>query len=170
MCLKILKKIRHSYISKHNSKLENEIILLMITDSKKWHYLAVKKLSTLFCKITSKHDGETDCLNCLHSFRTKTPLKYHEIVCKNHYYCYKEMPKREIILKYNHRGKSVKIPFIIYTDIESLLEKIGTCHNNPEKSLTTKINTHTASGYSLFTHCSFDVSKIGIIIIETKIV
>ena len=163
-------KIRHSYISKHNSKPENEIILLMITNSKKWHYLAVKKLSTLFCKITSKHDGESDCLNCLHSFRIKNPLKNHENVCKNHDYCYKEMPKREIILKYNHGGKSVKIPFIIYADKESLLEKIDTFHNNPEKSLTTKINTHTASGYSLFTHCSFDVSKIGIIIIETKIV
>ena len=43
--------------------------------------------------------------------------------------------------------------------MESLHDKIGTCHNNPEKSLTTKINKHTASGYSLFTHCSFDVTK-----------
>ena len=41
----------------------------------------------------------------------------------------------------------------------SLHDKIGTCHNNPEKSVTTKINKHTASGYSLFTHCSFDVTK-----------
>ena len=43
--------------------------------------------------------------------------------------------------------------------MESLHDKIGTCHNNPEKSSTTKINKHTASGYSLFTHCSFDVTK-----------
>ena len=43
--------------------------------------------------------------------------------------------------------------------MESLHDKIGTYHNNPEKSLTTKINKHTASGYSLFTHCSFDVTK-----------
>ena len=33
------------------------------------------------------------------------------------------------------------------------------CHNNPEKSSATKINKHTASGYSLFTHCSFDTKK-----------
>ena len=32
-------------------------------------------------------------------------------------------------------------------------------HNNPEKSCTTKINKHTPSGYSLFTHCSFDTTK-----------
>ena len=32
-------------------------------------------------------------------------------------------------------------------------------HNNPKKSSATKINKHTASGYSLFTHCSFDTTK-----------
>ena len=36
---------------------------------------------------------------------------------------------------------------------------MNTCHNNPEKSSTTKINKHTASGYSLFTYCSFDATK-----------
>ena len=40
-----------------------------------------------------------------------------------------------------------------------MLEKINTCHNNPKKSSATKINKHTASGYSLFTHCSFDTKK-----------
>ena len=28
-----------------------------------------------------------------------------------------------------------------------------------EKSSTTKINEHTYSGYSLFTHCSFAITK-----------
>ena len=31
--------------------------------------------------------------------------------------------------------------------------------NNPKKSSTSKINLHTACGYSLFTHCSFNASK-----------
>ena len=53
----------------------------------------------------------------------------------------------------------MKVPFIIYADLEPLLEKMSTCHNNPEKSSTTKINKHTPSGYSLFTHCSFDATK-----------
>ena len=69
------------------------------------------------------------------------------------------------ILKYNQGEKSMKVPFIIYADLECLLEKMNTCHNNPEKSSTTKINKHTTSGYSLFTHCSFDKQKISLIII-----
>ena len=36
---------------------------------------------------------------------------------------------------------------------------MSTCHNNPEKLSTTKINVHTPSGYSMFTHCLFDLTK-----------
>ena len=41
-----------------------------------------------------------------------------------------------------------------------LLERIATCHNNPQEFYTAKINKHTACGYSLLTHCSFDSTKI----------
>ena len=48
------------------------------------------------------------------------------------------MPKEDKeILKYNHGEKSMKVPFTIYADLKSLLKKMNTCHNNPEKSLTT---------------------------------
>ena len=53
----------------------------------------------------------------------------------------------------------MKSPFIIYADLECLFEKMNTCHHNPKKSSTTKINKHTRSAYSLFTHCSFDTAK-----------
>ena len=63
------------------------------------------------------------------------------------------------ILKYNYEEKSMKVPFIIYAELDSLLEKMSTCHNTVKKLSTTKINKHRASGYSLFTHCSFDATK-----------
>ena len=53
----------------------------------------------------------------------------------------------------------MKVLFIINANLESLIDKMNTCHNNPEKSSTTKINKHTPSGYSLFTKCSFDAIK-----------
>ena len=53
----------------------------------------------------------------------------------------------------------MKLPFVIYADLECLLEKMSTCVNNPNESSTTKINKHTPSSYSIFTHCSFDESK-----------
>ena len=50
----------------------------------------------------------------------------------------------------------MKAPFIIYADLECLLEKMHSCQNNPEKSYTKKKPKHIPSGYSLFMHCSFD--------------
>ena len=61
------------------------------------------------------------------------------------------------ILKCNHGERSIKILFIIYADLESLIEKLSTCHNNPEKSSITKINKHKPSDYWLFTHCPFNL-------------
>ena len=45
-------KIKLAYKSKHNFKRENQVILSMITEGKKWHYLAVKSLSVLLRGIT----------------------------------------------------------------------------------------------------------------------
>ena len=51
-------KIRLAYKSKHNFKRENQVILLMITDGKKWHYLAVKSLPAFLRIIASNHKGD----------------------------------------------------------------------------------------------------------------
>ena len=80
-------EIRHACKSKHNLNRENQVILLMITEGEKWHYLAVKKLSALFNGITSKHKGDFYCLDCFNSYRTEEKFKKHKKVCKDHDYC-----------------------------------------------------------------------------------
>ena len=67
--------------SKYNRESENQVVLLMITNGEKWHYIALKSgrtddgfncpirnLSRLLIGITSNHNGDFYCLNCLHSF------------------------------------------------------------------------------------------------------
>ena len=39
--------------------------------------------------------------------------------------------EKDIILEFTQYIKSDKIPYIIYTDIESLIKKIDECTNNP---------------------------------------
>ena len=81
-------------------------------------------MSALLRGITSKHSGDFYCLNCFQSCRTENKLKTHRNVCEDHDYCYTEMPKEDNkILKCNYGEKSMKVPFIIYADLESLLEK-----------------------------------------------
>ena len=70
------------------------------------------------------------------------------------------MPEEDSkIFKYNHGEKSMMQPFVVYFNFESLLEKVDTYRNDPEKSSTTKINKHILSGYSLFTCCLFDADE-----------
>ena len=40
-------------------------------DKESWYYLAVKKALVLLREITSKHHGDSYCLNYLHSFAIK---------------------------------------------------------------------------------------------------
>ena len=40
-------EIRHAYKPKYNLNYKNKVILLMITDGKKWHDLAVKSVDYL---------------------------------------------------------------------------------------------------------------------------
>ena len=67
--------------------------------------------------------------------------------------------KKGSVLKYIPGEKSVMTLFVIYADLESVLEKISGCENDPKKSSTIKVNKHIASGYSLFSHCLFDKTK-----------
>ena len=154
------KKIEIAYKSKHNLTREKQIILLMIGNGENWHYLVVKSLSGLLTGITSNHKEDFFCLNCFHWYKTKNKLEAHKKIFENHDYCRVEMPTEDNnVIKYNHGEKSIKLPFVVYADLECLLEKMNACYNNPEESSTTKINKYTPSGYSIFTHCSFDKSK-----------
>ena len=59
-------------------------------------------------------------------------------------------------LKYNHREKSLKVPWVIYVDFEFLPIKQQVCQNNPNDSYTERKAIHDACGYSLDLVSSFD--------------
>ena len=105
----------------------------------------------------SKHNYDCYCLNCLNSFRTKKYL--------NHIKKYVKMKvfvmlfKDTNVLEFNQYRKTDKRPFVIYADLEPLLEKIDGCKTNPEKSSTTKRIKHVLSGYSISTISSFEDIK-----------
>ena len=43
------------------------------------------------------------------------------------------------------------MPFIIYEDLECIIEKIDGCESNLENSSTTKVSEHIPSGFSMST-------------------
>ena len=121
----------------------------MIPNEKKWHFLAVKKLSVLLLVTTSKHHGNSYCLNSIHFFSTENKLQSHKRVCQKNDFCNVNMPSEETkILEFYQYRKSDKAPFIVYADLKCIIRKIYGCKNNQEYSSTTKVSEYIPSTIS----------------------
>ena len=131
----------------------------MITDGERWHYLPIIRLPALLTGITSNHQGDLYYLNYFHSYSTDNKPKKHERVCNNHDYCPVDMPKEHERIKELPGEKSLKVPFVIYADLECLLKKVRSCQNNAKKSYTEKKFKHKPLGYAWCSICSFDETK-----------
>ena len=69
------KTISVAYRSEYNNKRKKQVILLMITNGKKCHYLAITNLPALLRGKSSNHYGDFYCLNCFDSYTTNINLK-----------------------------------------------------------------------------------------------
>ena len=128
----------------------------MIPNGEGWHYVVVEELPALLREVTSKHHSDFYCLTCLHSFRRKKKLESQKKVCENKDICNTVMPSEDTkVLEFDQYQKHEKAPFIIYADLECLIEKIDGCKSNLENSSTTKVGKHTQSGFSMSTLSSF---------------
>ena len=67
-----------------------------------------------------------------------------EKLCENKDFCYVFMP-----------FEGIKIPFIIYADLECIIEEIDGCKDNPKNSSTTKVSKIFPSVFSKSTISSF---------------
>ena len=66
------------------------------------------------------------------------------------------MPSEDTkMLELSQYQKSDKGPFIIYADLDCILEKIDGWKNNPKNSSTTKVSEHIPSGFSMSAISSF---------------
>ena len=69
------------------------------------------------------------------------------------------LTEKNNILKYSEGTKSLKMPYVIYADLECLLLKQQSCQNNPDKSYTERKAIHEPCSYSLDLVSSFDAKE-----------
>ena len=121
-------------IGKSLRKIIQKLLLIFCILKKKKYFqdskrrkkrMALSCNKKIICIITEKTSkGAFYCLNCLNSFRTENKLNSHEKVCKNNDFCGIVLPTgKNEILKFHQYIQSDKMPYIIYTDIESLIKK-----------------------------------------------
>ena len=78
------------------------------------------------------------------------------------------MPSQDTkILEFGQYQKSDTAPFVIYADLECVIEKIDGCKSNSENSSTTNTSEHVLSRLSMSTIPFLEALKIGVIKIIT---
>ena len=130
------------------------IELMLIESGEKQHYFYVKRVSALLYDQSKSHNTKHYCMLCMNGFSREDLLVDHEKYCNG----LKgkptriKMPKEEKkILSFQNYYKQMKVPYVIYADLEALPKKISLCELGPEskkKSYTMKTEHHKASGYS----------------------
>ena len=125
---------------------------LFFNDSKQRRigFSCSNKTIALLRGITSNHRGDFYCLNYLHSFATENKRESHKKICEDKDFCNMVMPSEDTKnFEFNQYQTFDKAPFIIYANLESLIEKVIVCKNNPQNSYTTKVGKHNPPSLSM---------------------
>ncbi|XP_065640589.1 uncharacterized protein LOC136073148 [Hydra vulgaris] len=112
---------------------QHQIDLLLISNDETNHYCLIKR----FC--------------------TKESLSKHKLYCDTHDSVRIELPKPNTMIKFNHFKKTMRVPFVVYADFESIIKPINTCEPNSDSSYTKQYQKHTPSSFCYYIKC-FDES------------
>lgn len=104
--------------------IAGKIKVMLESDQIRLHYCWIKHLSRLLSSQLSAH-GHANyiCDRCLNYFTTNEKLERHVRSCANEYQI-KMPPLSEDCIKFRGYAKQLKAPFIVYADIEALLEQL----------------------------------------------
>ena len=134
------------YIS--NSTHDRVVDLLLISDGNKKHYCWIKSFNKLMANRTEKsHNSMHYCKRCLQGYRTEKSLNKHNEYCLLHGAQKIELPKPGSEVKFQNYNRSMRVPFAVYADFESLIKPIDTCQPDPSKSYTNKYQKHVLSSF-----------------------
>ena len=149
-------------ISKHNYKRESTVNLLLISDDTKQHYCWIKDISKLLSLPTLKHEHVGHlCFRCLNTFNSEKSyliksLASHHENCKSYEAIQIDHPEEGLKISFKNHNRSMRVPFIVYTDFESFTPQLSTCQPKPEKCYTKQYQKHTPSGFCYHMKCFDD--------------
>ena len=84
-----------------------------------------KKIIGIIKRNNIKNNGDLYCLNYLHFFGTKNKLELYKRYVKVKNFCNVIMPSKDTrVLEFSQYQKSDKAPFIIYADLECIIQKV----------------------------------------------
>ena len=145
------------YIHRKGWRMGRETNLLMVPEDGIWHYTAIKSLSRL---LSSKNSNtklkEHFCKNCLQGFTQELSRDQHQAYCEDNESVRVEMPKQGSTVEFKDGQNQFKVPFIMYTDFESILEPMDPVEpGSPNQPYTNKVNQHMPSGWCVHSRFAY---------------
>ena len=152
---------RDIYIHRKGQRMMGqEINLLMVSEDGINHYTAIKSLSRLLKSSNTKHKCKQHfCMNGLQGFMQESSRDQHQVYCEDNESVRVEMPKQDSAIEFKDGQNQFKVPFIMYTDFESILELMGPVEPgcpNPNQPYTNEVNQHMPSGWCVYSKFAYE--------------
>ena len=142
-------------ITTHSERLHH-VNLLLLKQGQKCHYCLIKDLDR-FLSRTKTHVGRSYyCPYCLHGFIREQLRNDHLSYCSSHGAQKVVLPQKgqDDILEFKDFGKTLKVPFVIYADFETLNRKMASCVPDPSFSHTTPTTKLDVCGFGYKVVCT----------------
>ena len=140
------------------SKAEKHVDLLVTSNSETNHYIWIKNFNRLCYNVTKHKAKKFFCKHCIQHFASESILQKHKEDCMLLTKCQAvEMPAEGEVTKFKSFRETVKIPFVIYADLEALLHKLTVSQKKEmEQDQTEKLQKHVACSYGYKVVCCYD--------------
>ena len=147
-------------ILRNSNRSDREINLLMISEDGINHYTVIKSLSRLLSSSNSKHKRKQHfCTNCLQGFDQEFSRDRHQVCCEDNEIVRVEMPRKGSKIEFCDGQNQFKVPFIMYTDFESILEPIQGPNPEPTGLYTSEVTKHSPSGWCIYSKFTYGEVK-----------
>ena len=98
-------------------------------------------------------------MNCLQGFTLESSRDEHYTYCINTETVRVEMPKLGSLVEFCDGQNQFKVPFIMYTDFESILAPIQGPNPDPKESYASDVNKHSPSGWCVYSKFAYGEVK-----------
>ena len=129
----------------------------MVSEDGIQHYTGFKSSSRLLSSKNSNTKSKQHfCMNCLQGFTQQSSRDQHQVYCENNESVRVEMPKQGSTIEFKDGQNQFRVPFIMYTDFESILEPMDPVElGSPSQPYTNEVNQHTPSGWCVYSKFAY---------------
>lgn len=141
---------------KSKKTLNREVIRLLYLESNDLsHYCLIKDLPRLVKSQITKHHSKLHlCDDCLMFFDSSDKLSNHS--CGG---VATELPPKGSFIQFENYNRKQTMPFVIYADFETILERYESCDPDPTTASTVTRQRHVPAAFAYHITCTLDESQ-----------